>query len=227
MHWLGANPTPPSLSFLSQKVRSGQLSSPIELSLSGHCCLFESLVPSFDQPMRCPEWERIAPAPPSSLAQPLRSLHSSWKYSFEQVPLVCSRLLLLSAQLSTQTNSLTSPETSWVTARGSPSLLPSPVVTRFLNFSGTVPVSNHSPSWDTLPAVCLLLHHYLLSEFKCPGFSWHRSANLALWEGREGSYKVTVTDPVPLQSCWGSRGLQDRALGNPPFSLQNNFTVRF
>ena len=52
------------------------------------------------------------------------------------------------------------------------SLLSSPVVIQFPNFFGTVPVNDHSTSWDMPLAVCLLLRLYAPSDFNCPGLSW-------------------------------------------------------
>ena len=43
------------------KVPSGQFSSPIKLSLSGHCYLSEPMVPPFDQSMRYPDLDQITP----------------------------------------------------------------------------------------------------------------------------------------------------------------------
>ena len=39
----------------------GQLRSPSERSLSGSCYLSDPLLPTFDQSVRCPEWEQIDP----------------------------------------------------------------------------------------------------------------------------------------------------------------------
>ena len=60
--WVGANQTSPPLSFWpgpASKVVSGQLSSPVELSLSGSYYHPEPLLPPFDQSVRHPEWEII------------------------------------------------------------------------------------------------------------------------------------------------------------------------
>ena len=81
--------------------------------------------------------------------------------------------------------------TIWVIASCSPSLLPSPGVNWFLNFSGIFPAGDHSPSRVMPPAVCLLPHLYLPSNFKCPGFSRHGSVNSQLWDARE----------LPSHSC--------------------------
>ena len=99
--------------------------------------------------------------PPSLLAWP--SVHMSevsalvLSYSFEKTPLWCHLPLLTSTWLSTQSNSLTIPESIWVTGSCCPSLLPAPGVIRIPNFSGTAPAGDHHPSQCTLLAVCHLL----------------------------------------------------------------------
>ena len=144
---------------------------------------------------------------------------------FEQIPLVCVKPFLTSARLSTQTKALTSPETIWITSSCGPSLLlpllPSPGVTRLPNFFGTVPARDHSTSWWMLPAVCLLLHLYPRSDFKCPGLSWIRSVNSPLWERREQLHYSH------WPSCRGSWGLCCGAWWDPPIghkiSLPSDF----
>ena len=142
---------------------SGQLSSPVELHLSGCCYLSEPRCPPLINP-----WSALhgstSCSRPYLLAQAL-SGRGPWTVTesllFEWIPFVCGRLFLSSPWFFTQSNSLTSPETIWVTACHGPTLTTSPGVTQLPSFLSTVPASNHSPSLDTPPAVSLTMSSFL------------------------------------------------------------------
>ena len=163
------------------KVSSGQFSSLIKLSLSGYCYPSEPLLPHFDQSVSCPDWSKLCPS--SSLFNGLRGAQdflAQWLSAFsEQIFLGCSLPFLTSTQSSTQLNSMTSPNSIWVRVCHNPTLLPCTYFTCLPNFSGTVPASDHSPSWVTLP-VCLPLCLNPPSNFKHPDLFWYGNGFLAL-----------------------------------------------
>ena len=141
-------------------------------------------------------------------------VHSSF---FERSPFGCQLPLLTSALLYTQFNSLTIPESIWVTASHCPSLLPAPGVTRLLTFSGTVPAGNHHSSRGTLPAVCHLLPFYPLSHYPSRSLlaqTWHGFETPPLHSGRGGSCSMTITDPAILQCSCCSHSLQSMSQGH-------------
>ena len=158
--------------------------SPLEKSLYGRCCLSEPLLSPFDQSMSGSIYLHSSLFAILATAH-VRCLQGSSVPFFEKSPLGCCLLLLTSTGFSTQSNSLTSPESIWVMASHGPSLLPAPGVTRLPNFSGTVPPSNHSPSLGMPPAACHLLPSYPPRDFIHPGLCCHGSDMSRLCEGRE------------------------------------------
>ena len=145
-------------------------------------------------------------------------------YPFEKSPLWCHLPLLVSAWLSTQSNSPTSPESICAMARCGPSLLPAPGVTQFPNFLGTVLASDPRPCWGMLLAVCRLL------PFHPPRIFASRSLLAWVWDflahGGEGA-------ACWLSLTWLSSHAAAAAIvssarpGDLPIGLQNLLTAQF
>ena len=132
------------------------------------------------------------PTPPSSPAQPLSArvpCAQEVRSSFEISPLGCSLPFLTSTRLSTQTNSLTSPEFIWVMGSHGPSLPPAPGVTQLPDFSGFVTSRDLQTSQDKPSAVCLLLPLYPPQQFQASRSIPGQVCDLPTLEG-EGTTKL-------------------------------------
>ena len=113
-----------SLGLHAHKVPLGQFNSPIESILSGGCYFMSPCCPSLSNPCGALSGSKLCP--PSSLfagsaAVGKQSFTVAESIFWTNSP-VCSRPLLISARLSTQTKYPTSPETIWIMTSHGPSL---------------------------------------------------------------------------------------------------------
>ena len=194
VHQVGATHILPSPCLLpwalrSCKVSSGQFSSPIELSLSGHCYLSEPLLSPFDQSMRRPKWEQIS-LPPPPLGWPLhaRDLYteaeglflskSPWLWPAIPNKHLAFHLDQLSDQFRDHLDHSQSQPISSPISRCYP-------VPQFLWYCPSWRPQSQPGYGASCVSVWMKLRLYPSSEFKCPGLSWLRSVISPLWEGRE------------------------------------------
>ena len=138
----------------------------------------------------------------------------------------CKQPFLTRAHLSTQANSLTSPQSICVMASCGPSLIPSPGVTWLPNFSSSV-----QPVTTVPPGVChQLCVNYCV--FIPPATPSIQSRSLLAWVcklatlGREGATKSQSLTRLSFKAA-AAAVVSGAGPRDPPISLQNFLTVRF